>query len=146
MCSASRGGRAYIMILDTLQGHLAKEQPEEAKRRSAQRRADPSWLALCGTATSHHWNVVGPADQSRSVQELGQHLLGSGCSRLGVCLSVDELAEAVAEERKVEVRVLSVAGSGHSLRTYGSSAGRMEESLIGILEWQGETWLEYVPA
>jgi hypothetical protein len=94
------------MILDTLQGHLAKEQQEEAKRWSAQRGADPSWLALCGAATSHQWNVVGLADQSRSVQELGQHLLGSGCSRLGVSLSVDELAEVVADERKVEVRVL----------------------------------------
>jgi hypothetical protein len=54
---------------------------------------------------------------------------------------VDELAEAVAKERKVEVQVLSVAGRGHSLRTYGSSAGRMEDPRIEILEWQG-----YVPA
>ncbi len=131
--------RAYIMILETLQGHMAHEQQEEAKRRSEQRGADPAWLALCGAATTYHWNVVGLSQQSRSVQELGQHLLGNLSSRLGASWSVDDVAEAVAEDRKVEVRVLSAVGRGHSLRTYGFGSGRNKDSSVGILEWQGET-------
>ncbi len=120
---------------------MAHELQEEAKRRSEQRGADPSWLALCGAATTYQWNVVGLSERSRSVQELGQHLLGNGCRRLGASFSEDEVAEAVAEERKAEVRVLSAAGRGHSLRTYGFGSGRLNDSAIGILEWQGETWL-----
>ncbi len=71
--------RAYIMIFETLQGHVTQEQQGEKKRRVAQRGADPVWLAFCGAATTYHWDVVGLSQLSRSVLELGQHLLTGGC-------------------------------------------------------------------